>query len=167
MVLIMLEYNSFGRWYAVAKLIKPEMLSNAIGEILQEFEVKTEERANNIIRRAAIKIWSSIIKLTPVDTGRARGNWQIDTNVNNKILESDENGVNVDSEMPKNIFKKNVKLFNNLPYINTLEFGGYPKNPKTGNKTVGGYSKQAKQGMVRKSLLRWKAELKKAAKAIK
>lgn len=40
-------------------------------------------------------------------------------------------------------------ISNNLPYITTLEYGGYPNPPKKGTgKTINGYSKQAPNGMV-------------------
>ena len=50
-------------------------------------------------------------------------------------------------------------MTNNLPYIQKLEYGGYPNPAKTGDKTVNGYSKQAPAGMVRISLEQIKNEL--------
>ena len=63
--------------------------------------------------------------------------------------------------MPKSILGKRLFFTNNLPYINKLEYGGYPNPPKnvTG-KTAGGFSLQAPIGWVRK-------ELKKMRKAIR
>ena len=44
---------------------------------------------------------------------------------------------------------ESIFISNNLPYITTLEYGGYPKHPKGGKgKTVDGFSRQAPEGMV-------------------
>lgn len=55
-----------------------------------------------------------------------------------------------------------IWLFNNQPYAEVLEFGGYPKSPKKGSwdknkkqwviKSEGGYSKQAPKGVYLVSL---------------
>jgi hypothetical protein len=49
------------------------------------------------------------------------------------------------------ISQGSVFIVNNLPYIAVLEYGGYPNPPSdpVHGKTIGGYSKQAPQGMVR------------------
>lgn len=104
---------------------------------------------------------------TPVDEGRARNSWFFSAlkpssggqRSNNKSGLSSIRSLN---EMSKSIFGKKLYFTNNLPYINKLEYGGYPNPPKnpTG-KTVGGFSKQAApSGWVRK-------ELKKMRKAIR
>jgi hypothetical protein len=43
-------------------------------------------------------------------------------------------------------------LANNLPYANVIEYGGYQGD---GPNTVGGFSKQAPQGVVRVNVLRF------------
>ena len=43
-------------------------------------------------------------------------------------------------------------LANNLPYANVIEYGG---SPGDGPNTVGGFSKQAPQGVVRVNVLRF------------
>ncbi len=104
---------------------------------------------------------------TPVDEGRARNSWFFSAlkpssggqRSNNRGGLASIRSVN---EMPKSIFGKKLFFTNNLPYINKLEYGGYPNPPKnvTG-KTVGGFSTQAApNGWVRK-------ELKKMRKAIR
>lgn len=48
---------------------------------------------------------------------------------------------------------REVWVTNNVPYITVLEFGGFPNPPKQGTgRTVGGFSTQAPEGMVRKTL---------------
>jgi hypothetical protein len=49
-------------------------------------------------------------------------------------------------------------LSNNLPYIEKLEYGGYPDGPNT----IGGFSKQAPAGMVRVNMARITAHVRAA-----
>lgn len=36
---------------------------------------KVNGAINTQVRKATIELFSSVVKMTPVDTGRARGNW--------------------------------------------------------------------------------------------
>lgn len=117
---------------------------------LNEYCKKKDVEIKDVRKNYAFALYSSIVKKTPVDTGRARGNWNI-TVGHDDTLESTRTRPqfkNVD-EVPKVEGDETIYISNNLPYITTLEYGGYPKNPKGGNgKTVNGYSKQAPEGMV-------------------
>lgn len=118
---------------------------------MSKYAENTKSKIEKVRRNYAFALYSSIVKKTPVDTGRARGNWNIsvgkdDTSVSDKKMKSglkyNENSINAKGD-------ESIFISNNLPYITTLEYGGYP-NPsksKTG-KTVGGFSKQAPNGMV-------------------
>lgn len=108
------------------------------------------------------------MKKTPVDTGRARGNWQISIGSDNTspIERNDPKNYGTVSQFKGEEIKKlneckgDEKIFivNNLPYITTLEYGGYPDPVKLGTwnkekkeyekRSAGGYSKQAPSGMV-------------------
>jgi hypothetical protein len=107
---------------------------------------------------------SEIIKETPVDEGRARNNWWMTESAPFSL--SSSRGDNTSgsgslsslSSMPANVLNKKLYLTNNMPYIETLEYGGYP-NPSNGDKTTGGYSKQltpfrSPKGWVRFNLIR-------------
>ena len=107
---------------------------------------------------------SEIIKETPVDEGRARNNWWMTEKT--PFTLSSSRGDNTSgsgslsslSSMPANVLNKKLYLTNNMPYIETLEYGGYP-NPSSGDKTTGGYSKQltpfrSPKGWVRFNLIR-------------
>ena len=95
-------------------------------------------------------LYSSIVKKTPVDTGRARANWNVsagspDLSTSEETRESPKSI----STIPDPQGDESMFISNNLPYITKLEYGGYPNPPKGGNgKTVDGYSKQAPEGMV-------------------
>lgn len=93
-----------------------------------------EKKALNIFRAVALQLFDRVIRRTPVDTGRARANW-------NAAIDNPDESV-TDSTLPPQpaptVFSADLGdtlyLTNNLPYISALEYG---------------YSKQAPQGMVR------------------
>lgn len=118
---------------------------------MSKYAEKAKSKIEKVRRNYAFALYSSIVKKTPVDTGRARGNWNIsvgkdDTSVSDKKMKSGlkykENSINAKGD-------ESIFISNNLPYITTLEYGGYPNPPKSkSGKTVGGFSKQAPNGMV-------------------
>ncbi|URC15386.1 tail protein [Paraglaciecola Antarctic JLT virus 2] len=113
---------------------------------------------------------SSVIKPTPVDEGRARNNWFFTTGVPFSLTSSrgkDKEGAGSIaslSSMPKDVLNKKMYLTNNMPYIETLEYGGYPSLVKKGTRnkktkefeirSAGGFSKQAPGGWVRGAVIR-------------
>lgn len=117
------------------------------------------KKANKDVERASraivLTIFSGVIEKTPVDTGAARGNWQIGYDsmptgvVANKDTSRGSAAPAIAGKLDKPIIGHTIYLVNNLPYIGVLEYGGYPNPAKTGTKTSGGYSKQAPAGMVR------------------
>jgi len=137
----------------VAKFITINQLSGELTKALKSSEIEIKARANKALRIAAIKTWGKIIRMTPVDTGRARSNWFIGMSVGSEI-----NTVNrrrgpqyINKELPNDLLNNKVYLYNNLPYIERLEYG---------------HSQQAPKGFVRISLLGWDRALKKAFKGL-
>lgn len=112
---------------------------------LAQFKEKTEKKYLQVKRAVVIELFSSVIMDTPVQTGRARGNWQISENTPaegvvermghqvaiQEVVKHARNGVRVDSK---------TWLSNNLPYIVSLEMGASKD--------------QAPAGMVRKNMTR-------------
>lgn len=45
---------------------------------IENFADKTEQQLDRIVRKSALALFSHILQYTPVDTGRARGNWMIE-----------------------------------------------------------------------------------------
>ena len=144
-------------------------LSGGIHRFGQRVIVQNEQ-----MRRAIItELFGSVIKDTPVDTGRARANWQTEINApkTNELNTTDKTGAGAKAEV---VGKANASrwgdalhLTNNLPYIFKLEYGGYPNPPRTtSGKTVNGFSKQAPQGMFRRNILRITAIVKKHARRL-
>jgi hypothetical protein len=101
-------------------------------------------RIDTVIRKSTIELFSGVVKMTPVDTGRARGNWQctIGSPATSEIDRIDPKGSGVNKEIISTVKTGTVVyLSNNVPYIRRLEYEGH--------------SKQAPQGMVRISLQRF------------
>ena len=101
------------------------------------------DRYDEVIRGTLLDLSKRIILRTPVDTGRARGNWQVSYNApESGVLQRDDlsgQGTIAEVAQQTQIAGGNVwYLTNNLPYIQRLEFEGW--------------SDQAPSGMVRISL---------------
>jgi len=106
---------------------------------LAKFEAKTSEKLDLAVRKIALELFSRIIMRTPVDTGRARANWQvaIGTIPSGTLELNDKSGqatINKVQAASMGVVAGDViYLTNNLPYAVPLEEG---------------YSKQAPAGMV-------------------
>ena len=110
---------------------------------MAEIVLRVNSQVDAQIRAVTIGLFSSVIKMTPVDTGRAKGNWQCTiTNPATEVINRNGEGAalgEVLSVVPQHAGNK-VFLSNNLPYIERLEYG---------------YSNQAPSGMVRISIDRF------------
>lgn len=132
---------------------------------LGKYAEKTKQKTNDVKNKFAFKLYSSIVQKTPVDTGRARGNWLISPNA--PTGEVDENATAPKynaGNAPKADNDESIYIENNLPYINALEYGGYPDPVKKGTyekgkgyvvKSKNGFSKQAPHGMVGLTMARY------------
>lgn len=153
------------------KIVSPKRLGSTLNEVVMEFGEKSEAKINKGIRSAVIKTWGDIIRMTPVDEGRARGNWFVDSSVKNISGQAvrDKGASYVASRTRRlDLLRQKLFLFNNLPYIRKLEYGGYStKNAgrESSKVTTRGFSKQAPKGMVRLNLLKWRKNLRNAIKA--
>ena len=119
-------------------------MSSIVSRVNGQIDVK--------IRKATIELFSSVVKGTPVDTGRARGNWQctIGSPANNQVEATDKSGAGVITDVVSTVPAKSgavVWLTNNVPYIQKLEYGS---------------SKQAPAGMVRINIQRFASILRSA-----
>lgn len=110
-------------------------------------EVQVPQEFNAIVQKLSLEILRRIVIKTPVDTGRARGNWMVAINSIpqgiieiERLSESQAQAFALSNGIP--IIKSAkpftaISIANNLPYIGVLEMGS---------------SKKAPQGMVRVSL---------------
>jgi hypothetical protein len=120
----------------------------SFGADLRRFSAKTEKKMEQAARKIALDAFSEVILKTPVDTGRARGNWQVAIgSVPSGTVEIDdkEGTATIGAVQAQGMGLKIgdvIYLANNLPYIERLEEGS---------------SKQAPAGMVRLTQQRWQA----------
>ena len=131
-------------------------------------------KQNDNIRGVYLSGLKNIVQETPADTGRARNNWflSVGSPSNKKTTSGSLQGVNSltqSGKMPKVVLGKVLYFTNNLPYIKTLEYGGYPKPVKKGSLINGkyqklsrnGFSLQAPKGWVRSTLIKMRRKIKK------
>jgi hypothetical protein len=104
----------------------------------KEFNKATEiviDANEKVVRGAALELFGAIIKLTPVDTGRLRGNWQASVNSSLKSVVSttDKGGsstiTRAKSAVNKFALKDVIYFTNNLPYAEVIENGSAGRRP--------------------------------------
>jgi len=106
---------------------------------LRKFGEVTDEQASIIFRKIALELDQRVVMSTPVDVGRARGNWfpSINTPATGTTDTADPSGSATLAAIAATVngaeLGDTIWLTNNLPYILPLE---------------NGHSKQAPQGMV-------------------
>lgn len=147
---------------------------------VKAFCEKAKKNPEIVMRAVSIKLFSAIIKGSPVDTGRFRMNWQASgaQPAISSVIGEDKDGSKADGDMKTFVSStdawQELTLTNNLVYAPVIEFGGYstgfhgPAKPKNlGSSTffgpirqyqyqsVNGYSKQAPQGVVRINVIRF------------
>lgn len=123
---------------------------------LGEYATQKKKDITEVRRVFAFMLYSHIVMRTPVDTGRARGNWNVSASeIDARVTELKGAQYHSVNDMPNISGDEPIFIANNLYYIRKLEYGGYGlyKNGKliqvaNGPKTVNGYSKQAPAGMV-------------------
>ncbi|WP_122663504.1 HK97 gp10 family phage protein [Pseudomonas viridiflava] len=107
---------------------------------LAEFAEQAKEAVDASLREIVIELGNSLIRMSPVDTGRFRGNWQfsIEAPAAGTLSTLDPTGADATARIAGDsiLFKAGETAFivNNLPYAIPLEYG---------------HSDQAPQGMVR------------------
>lgn len=120
----------------------------AFSDDLAKFEAKTSEKLDLAVRKIALELFSRVILKTPVDTGRARANWQVSIGAlpNGTLQLEDKTGqatISAATARTAGVEAGDViYLSNNLPYAERLEDG---------------YSLQAPAGMVALSVQEFQA----------
>jgi len=129
---------------------------------LEKFAIKTNIDIQTVLDKVTIDLFRDIIERTPVDTGYARANWNLnptvpDTTINpakapKKGEKIDYNAINANQE--KRISKaEKYYITNSLPYIIALEEG---------------HSKQSGKGhMVKRSIAKAQQSITDLIRAIK
>lgn len=124
---------------------------------LARFAEKTGGRIDTVLQVSVLKIFSSVVLKSPVDTGRFRANWNIGSGVSDKStsVTTDRNGTSTISAalVKAKAYKAGPTVFitNALPYAQRLEYG---------------YSKQAPGGMVRITVAEFKDYVRDAVRGL-
>lgn len=130
---------------------------------------------NTKVKAVYTQTLQRIVFDTPVhfkDGGRLRNNWflthqapSVQTRGKNKRATAALNGIV--KNMPDTVLGKTIYFTNNMPYVNVVEYGGYPNPPKQGTWTgsqyqalsIDGYSRHAASGMVRVNVSKAQKEI--------
>lgn len=135
---------------------------------LTRFVKKYKANINVVVQKVTLDAFNHVIMRTPVDTGVARGAWQVSWNqistgnveifdnkspVNQKGLGKSIAKDNASWEVLKTSIGGTVYLLNNMPYIRRLEYDSW--------------SDQAPAGMVRVTITEFQNFAVKAAKDIR
>jgi len=129
----------------------------SFGGDVENWADKAERRMKEAVRKIALSVFREVIMMSPVDTGRFRGNWQVAINsIPQGTLEIDDKSGTVsmnkaDAAALKLEVGQAIYLVNNLPYARALEYG---------------HSKQAPGGMVRITVRRWKTIVDQIARSL-
>jgi hypothetical protein len=122
---------------------------------LRRFNRKTKDSLDRTRRIVIIKLFSAVIKDTPVLSGRLRGNWQttINSPATGVIGIRDEAAAIAEVQRMAAQSKGSdvVILRNNLPYAYRIEFDGWSKV-------------KAPQGMMRRNVVRFRRILDEAVR---
>jgi len=94
---------------------------------IKKFAKQSGLEVDKVVQKVVLQAWNGVTKKTPVDTGRARANWNLsegnmDTSVNKHATTI--------KPFSKTSGKKDVYISNSLPYINLLEKGSSKQAPK-------------------------------------
>ena len=136
---------------------------------MEAYAKKAGLSLNQTVISVALELYGSVIKDTPADTGRARGNWQCSIGSPKSGVLSGDSESETETPAPngdgpktaaaiqevRNVALKllpdqTIFLTNNLPYIRRLEYDGW--------------SSQSPAGMVRKNVARIQSIVAKAAR---
>lgn len=125
---------------------------------VSKFVEKAKKNPEKVMRQVSIKLFSAIIKASPVDTGRFRMNWMASggTPASGVTDATDKSGNiatgNATSFVLKATDWREFTLTNNLPYAQRLEYG---------------WSQQAPQGFVRVNVSRFQQLINEEANKVK
>lgn len=91
------------------------------------FNKRTQLKILRTFRGTALSMFSKIVSRTPVDTGRARSNWQ--SSLNTPSLGIDPTGEGYSATVASAKLGDSIFFINNLPYIRVLEDGSRTHKP--------------------------------------
>lgn len=125
---------------------------------LAAFAAKAEGNAQTVVRKISIDLFSKTVLRTPVDTGRARANWNCSIGAPSFTVsqKTDKSGTTTQAGIRRTLGNwkdGDIYLMNSLPYIRRLEYDGW--------------SGQAPQGMVRITVTEFQTFVDGAVRSVK
>ena len=103
---------------------------SSLGKDMEVLMRRVDKLAIQQVRRVAIAVGSGVIVATPVDTGRARGNWLSSLGTPVSVMNWDgsagfgaESSISRLRSIASNYHGGSLFVANNLPYINRLNNG--------------------------------------------
>jgi len=118
---------------------------NEFSNVMQDIAKDVDRNASRIVRKVALAVDATVVLATPVDTGRARANWQVGldqpvTGWEEKYSPSGRESIDAARQQIDRYTSQNTSLniTNNLPYIGKLNDG---------------YSAQAPSGFVEQAVM--------------
>lgn len=111
-------------------------LNGSFARQLQQFRDETLDTMDEVFRRVMIEIGTTVIRLSPVDTGRFRGNWQftVDAPASASLDNYDPDGHETIAKLVAEVqhlsYGQTAYLVNNLIYAIPLEYGHSDQAPK-------------------------------------
>lgn len=111
---------------------------------------RTKQKILRTFRGTALSMFGRVVTRTPVDTGRARGNWQ--SSINRPLETIDPSTEGYATTVAQAQLGDSIFFINNLPYIKKLEDGS---------------SDQAPAGMVKVTVAEFQSIAKRAARQSK
>lgn len=102
---------------------------------IQALSNRIEKNINTTVRKTAIVASQTVIHATPVDTGRARGNWFVGVGapIRDESDDTDQSGTNRinanNSKINTRKSRQTIFISNNLPYIQKLNEGSSSQAP--------------------------------------
>ncbi len=110
-------------------------LEGNFSEQLEGFAEYAKAAADEIFKSVVIQVGSSLINLSPVDTGRFLANWQfsINSTSNASLDETDQMGDKTLARFVKEVgpltYGQTAYIYNNLIYAIPLEYGHSRQSP--------------------------------------
>ena len=105
---------------------------------IEKFRDYTKDQFKQLIVKIGVELLKGVVMMTPVDKGRARGNWQVEINsATDKVLETVdkmggntiEKGLAVLQTLKNNGIGQVIYMCNNVEYIIGLEEGTSQQAP--------------------------------------
>lgn len=125
---------------------------------VSKFVEKAKKNPEKVMRQVSIKLFSAIIKTSPVDTGRFRMNWMASGGIPAPGITdaTDKSGNKATGNATSFVLNasdwREFTLTNNLPYAQRLEYG---------------WSQQAPAGVVRTNVSRFQQLINEEANKVK